>query len=75
MATRLIGRTAVQNALLAASDDAVSGRTAAIAVEAGAGKTVLMEWLIDAAVGRRMKIVAARPVEGEPAWPWPSSST
>lgn len=64
---RLVGRRAAQSTLLAAVDTAAGGRAAAVAVEgeAGAGKTVLMEWLIGVAAQRGMQVVAARPVDGE----------
>lgn len=63
----LVGRKTARSVLLAALDAADSGRAAAVAVEgdAGAGKTMLMEWIIGAAVRRQMRVVAARPVEGE----------
>jgi DNA-binding CsgD family transcriptional regulator len=63
----MIGRTSAQAALIEVLDEAVENRASVRVVEgeAGAGKTMLMEWLLAEAARRSFRQVAVRPVEGE----------
>ena len=63
----MVGREAAQQTLLDALDVAVGGRVSTVALvgEAGSGKTMLLEWLVEQATHRAIRLVAVRPVEGE----------
>ncbi|MGY1762403.1 BREX system ATP-binding domain-containing protein [Geodermatophilus sp. SYSU D00779] len=65
--TGLIGRSSVQAALTSALDTALRGHASTYRIEgeAGAGKTMLIEWLLEEAARRSFRPVAVRPVEGE----------
>ena len=70
-ANDVVGRAEIQHTLAAALDGAVDGRAATLVVEgeAGSGKTLLMQWLMEHAAERGVLTVAARPVEGEAQLP------
>ena len=70
-ANDVVGRAEIQHTLAAALDAAVDGRAATLVVEgeAGSGKTLLMQWLMEHAAERGVLTVAARPVEGEAQLP------
>jgi len=71
VANDVVGRAEIQHTLAAALDGAVDGRAATLVVEgeAGSGKTLLMQWLMEHAAERGVLTVAARPVEGEAQLP------
>jgi DNA-binding CsgD family transcriptional regulator len=62
----MVGRDAAQGALSQALETAIAGRATTIAVvgEAGSGKTLLVQWVIERAAAS-FSVVAVRPVEGE----------
>ena len=70
-ANDVVGRAEIQHTLAVALDGAVDGRAATLVVEgeAGSGKTLLMQWLMEHAAERGVLTVAARPVEGEAQLP------
>ncbi|MGY1762402.1 BREX system ATP-binding domain-containing protein [Geodermatophilus sp. SYSU D00779] len=63
----MVGRTSAQQALVEGLDAALSSRSSVhlIEGEAGAGKTMLVEWLMVEAAQRSFRQVIVRPVEGE----------
>ena len=70
-ANDVVGRADIQHTLAAALDAVVDGRAATLVVEgeAGSGKTLLMQWLMEHAAERGVLTVAVRPVEGEAQLP------
>ena len=67
----VVGRAEIQNALTAALTAAVDGHAATLVVEgeAGSGKTLLMQWLLEHAADQGILAVVVRPVEGEAQLP------
>jgi DNA-binding CsgD family transcriptional regulator len=63
----LVGRESVQAALETALEKAVNGFASVHLLdgEAGAGKTMLMEWLLNEAARHSFRCVVAQPIEGE----------